>query len=405
MPDAHGCALVDIGVADDGTIAFAGAAISDQPPAWPRLDLAGRQVWPGLVESHAHIDKTGTVDRSPNPDGTLNGARQAAKRDRDRGWTRDELWGRMDEALQSAFRNGTVALRTHIDSQSDRVEPAWTLWPQLVRAWSGRIELQATATLGAAKLLGPYGDEVADLAARNRACLGPAIYPSPTLDEELARAFDLASARDLDLDFHVDETDDPEARGLRRIAEMALERGFQGRIACGHACSLALHADEDAARTIALVRQAGIVVIALPSANLYLQGRSPGRTPTWRGVTRIRELRAAGAQVAIGGDNCRDAFYPFGEHDLVDVLRDAVRIAHLDHPFADWVDAVSAVPARLMGLPGRGRIAAGAPADFIVFAQTTATGVLATLGKGRVVVRAGRTVDPSAGIPTAQPPL
>ncbi len=394
--DANGCVSVDIGVAEDGAVAFITMAGAEHAEPWPRIDLAGRQVWPGLVELHAHIDKSGTGERSPNPDGTLDGARLASKRDRGRGWSRNELWGRMNEALRSAWRNGTVALRSHIDSQAERVEPAWSLCRELVDAWSGRIELQAVATLGASKLMGPYGDELADLAARNGACLGPVIYSSPTLDAEIIRALDLAGARGLDLDFHVDETDDPNARGARRIAELVLEGGFKGRVVCGHVCSLALQSDDEAAQTIALIRQAGIGVVALPSANLSLQGRAPGRTPTWRGVTRVRELRAAGAVVAIGGDNCRDAFYPFGDHDLVDVLRDAVRIAHLDHPFAGWVDAISTIPATLMGLPARGRIAAGSPADLLVFEQTTVTGVLASLGRGRIVVRAGVAIDSTA---------
>ena len=392
-PDPQACALVDIGVSADGTIAFVSAPGAAEPPNWPRLDLAGRQVWPGLLELHAHIDKAGTAERASSPDGTLEGARQAAKRDREVPWSWDDAWSRMDGALQAAFSHGTVALRSHLDSQDGRTEPSWSVWPELRRAWTGRIELQAVATLGVHKLAGPYGEAISERAAGIGARLGPVVYRSPNLDAELSRAFDLADAFGLELDFHVDETDDPEARGLRRIAELALERGFARQIVCGHACSLSRHSDEEAAQTIALVRQAGIGVVSLPANNLYLQGRTPGRTPSWRGVTRIKELKAAGVPVAIGGDNCQDAFYPFGDNDLVDVFRDAVRIAHLDFPFAGWLDAISAIPARLMGLEGRGRIAPGSPADLILFETPSTLGVLATPGQARLVIRSGRPID------------
>ena len=40
--------------------------------------------------------------------------------------------------------------------------------------------------------------------------------------------------RNLNLDFHVDENRNVRAKGLRYIAEKALQRSFTGRITCGH---------------------------------------------------------------------------------------------------------------------------------------------------------------------------
>ena len=39
--------------------------------------------------------------------------------------------------------------------------------------------------------------------------------------------------------------------------------------------------------------------------------------------------------VAVASDNCRDPFYGYGDLDLVEVFREAVRIAHLDRPLGD----------------------------------------------------------------------
>ena len=38
------------------------------------LDVAGRLVLPGFVESHLHLDKAHLDSLEPNPDGTLAGA-------------------------------------------------------------------------------------------------------------------------------------------------------------------------------------------------------------------------------------------------------------------------------------------------------------------------------------------
>ena len=49
---------------------------------------------------------------------------------------------------------------------------------------------------------------------------------------------------------------------------------------------------------------------------------------------------ARGIPVAVASDNTRDPFYAYGDLDMLEVFREAVRIAHLDHPFGAWPAAV-----------------------------------------------------------------
>jgi cytosine deaminase len=126
--------------------------------------------------------------------------------------------------------------------------------------------------------------------------------------------------------------------------------------------------------------------------NMYLQGRTPGITPRWRGVTLVHELHAAGVAVSFASDNCRDPFYAYGDYDMVEVHREAVRIAQLDHPHGAWAGSVSAVPARSLGLVGTGRIAVGATADLLLFRARGMTELLARPQSDRVVLRAGRVL-------------
>ena len=48
------------------------------------------------------------------------------------------------------------------------------------------------------------------------------------------RVFNLAKERDLDLDFHVDENGNEQAKGLLYIARKTLQHGYEGRVVCGH---------------------------------------------------------------------------------------------------------------------------------------------------------------------------
>jgi cytosine deaminase len=126
---------------------------------------------------------------------------------------------------------------------------------------------------------------------------------------------------------------------------------------------------------------------------MYLQDRHAGRTPRWRGVTPLKEMRAAGVAVAVASDNTRDPFYAYGDLDLVEVFRESVRIVQLDHPIAGWADIVAAAPGEIIGRPDRGRIAEGAPADLVLFRARDWTELLSRPQSDRTVLRAGKAID------------
>jgi cytosine deaminase len=108
-------------------------------------------------------------------------------------------------------------------------------------------------------------------------------------------------------------------------------------------------------------------------------------------VTALHELQAAGVNVLIASDNTRDPFYAYGDLDMLEVLREGVRILHLDHPFADWVHVVGASPARAMGL-NVAVLEAGVSADFVLTAARDFTELLSRSHDDRVVVREGRAL-------------
>ena len=209
----------------------------------------------------------------------------------------------------------------------------------------------------------------------------------------LDRLFVQARARGLDVDLHVDETDDLAAFTLPRIAAAVDRNDFQGRVTCGHCCNLALQTEDVATAAIEACARLGITIVTLPSANMYLQDRVGGRTPRWRGVTLAHELRRAGVAVAVATDNCRDAFVPYGDHDTLDSFRFALRVSHLDHPYGDWGGSISRVPANTMGLPAHGSIGVGRPANLVLTRARSFDELVSRPQSDRVVLRAGRPID------------
>jgi cytosine deaminase len=126
---------------------------------------------------------------------------------------------------------------------------------------------------------------------------------------------------------------------------------------------------------------------------MYLQDRNgAARTPRWRGVTVVHEMKARGLRVAFAGDNCRDPFHAYGDHDMLDTFTQAVKIAHLDHPLGDWIRAVTETPAQIMGIE-RGTLAIGGPADLLVLKARNYSEMLSRAQFDRAVIRNGRAID------------
>jgi cytosine deaminase len=392
-----GAALLDI-LIEDGRIARltpAGTAGADQRP---RVDLRGRQVWPMLIDVHTHLDRGHTVVRSPNASGMFADALKATAADRLK-WTHDDLVQRMDFGLRCAYAHGVSAIRTHLDSVPEQADRSWRAFRDMRAAWKDRVVLQAVSLVPIDLFRGEWGDRLATLVAESGGVLGAVTRaasagghgaPLDDLDALLDRLFGLAARHDLDIDLHVDETNDPKAAALPYVARAVLRHGYQDRVACGHCCSLAVQPDDQAERTLDLLAEARVAVITLPTVNLYLQDRGSGRTPRWRGVTLVHEMRKRGIAVAAAGDNCRDCFYAYGDHDMIDTFRQAVRILHLDHPLADAPALVGPAPAKIAKLPDHGRIVAGVPARLIVFNARSLNEIVSRHHADRIVIDRGR---------------
>lgn len=380
-----------------GDVTLAGSVAAELGP-----DLDRSMVLPGMLDAHAHLDKGHIVPRARNLTGDLLGAAAAGGPDRRERWHAEDVRRRLEFGLQTAYAKGVVAIRSHLDSQAPQPSITFPVFKKLREEWAGRVELQPSTICPIDTFRREEGRELADRVADlggNLGCgtrfleLENSPVP-PEFDEVMAHVFSLAEERGLNLDLHVDESSDVEARTLIRIARMAVKRGFKGRILAGHCCALALQTDEVIRDTMDACQDAGIDIVSLPAVNLYLQARgNRRRTPHWRGVTVLHELKAHGLKVAIGGDNVRDPFHAYGDHDMLESFTQAVKIAHLDHPYDDWITATTSVPAAIMQLPQFGTIGRGRGADLIVLKARDWHEALARFQADRVVIRNGRAID------------
>ncbi len=374
----------DIAISDGVIVASADAEI----------DMSRAIALATFVDMHTHLDKGHIWPRAANPDGTFLGALTTVANDRTTNWRAKDVAARMDFALRSAFAHGTRAIRTHIDSLPPQDGISWPVFTEMREKWSDRIDLQASSLVGCDSFESIARDyaTTADIVAEHGGILGMVTYPVRDVEQRVREFFDLAANRGLEADFHVDETLDASAETLRTIAEVALEIGWDKPITVGHCCSLSSQDEARALGTLDLVAEAGINVVSLPLCNLYLQDRGAGRTPRMRGVTLVHEMKARGINVSFASDNTRDPFYAYGDLDMVEVMRQATRIAHLDHSDADWANAFTVNPAMACGFDAPS-LQPGSPADLIICKARDWTELFARPQSDRIVIRQGFQID------------
>lgn len=396
--DGEGNVLVDLDI-DNGLISRISEA-SDRA-AQGSVDLEGGQVWPAFVDIHTHLDKAHISPRAGNPDGTVYGAVQSVASDRQANWSANDVRRRFEFGLRCAYAHGTAAIRTHLDSDGPQAAISWPVFAELRAEWAGKIDLQGVGKAPLEYYLTPEGENFAGMVSRYGGLLGGVtrIYAGPEagsealLEAAIDALFRLAERYHLDIDLHVDETGDPAANSLKLVAAAAIRRRFPHRVLCGHCCSLATQSWDTLDTTLDLCAESGLAVVTLPMINMYLQDRASGRTPRWRGVAPVHELAARGIPVAAASDNCRDPFFAYGDHDMLEVYAQAVRIAHLDAPYGNWPRAVTATPADLMGLKKRGLLSQGVSADLVLFRGRTMAELLSRPQPDRIVLRAGNPID------------
>jgi len=358
------------------------------------VDMARAMVFPCFVDMHTHLDKGHIWPRAANPDGTFMGALTTVSGDRTANWSAEDVAARMEFSLRCAYAHGTRAIRTHLDSIPPQDEISWPVFNEMRERWAGRIDLQAASLIGCDTVDTIARDyaATADIVARYGGVLGMVTYPVSDIRQRLLEFFDLAGDRDLDVDFHSDETLDQSSETLRLIAETVLETGWDRPVTVGHCCSLSLQEQTRALDTLDLVAKAGLNIVSLPMCNLYLQDRTAGKTPRARGITLVHEMVDRGINVSFASDNTRDPFYAYGDLDMIEVMRQATRIGHLDHSRTDWSNAFVSNPARACGFEDN-TLLPGAPADLVIVKARNWTELFARPQTDRMVIRGGQMID------------
>ncbi|GGZ85122.1 cytosine deaminase [Streptomyces subrutilus] len=394
----HG-GLCDVEVGEDGRIARV-LPYDDQkePPATGVLvEARGGLLTAPFVEPHIHLDTALTAgEPRPNASGTLwEGI--ACWSERKRTLTREDVVARATEVLRWQAAHGVLHVRTHCDTTDPRLTALDALLEVRDRV-RDFMTLQIVAFPQEGIVSFPDGEALLREAVRRGADVVGAIPHFEDTREDgvasLHTAFALAERHGLRLDAHCDEIDDEQSRFVEVLAALALRSGLRERATASHTTAMGSYNGAYAYKLRRLLSRSGVNLVSNPFANLALQGRFDGY-PRRRGLTQVKELLAAGVNVAFGHDDVMDPWNPLGTGNPLQTALVGIYAAQLTG--ADEIPEAFAMvtdrAARVLGLTAAEYgITPGAPASFVVLPAPTPQEAVRRQVRPRYVVAHGRVL-------------
>jgi cytosine/creatinine deaminase len=386
---------VDVLVEDDRIVAIRPAGeLPASAPDTVELEAGGRLLSPSLVDPHVHMDAALTVgEPRHNASGTLiEGIQTWAERKKS--LTRDDVMSRAREAILWEVAQGTGLIRSHVDVCDPSLTALRALL-ELREELRDVVDLRLIAFPQDGVLSFPNGKELMREAMR-LGCdvIGGIPHYEWTREDGVAEVdflFDLAKETGAPIDLHCDETDDEQSRFLEVVAARTMRDGMGGRVVAGHTTAMGSYNDNYAFKLIQILRHAGVTIVANPLDNIVLQGRFD-TYPKRRGMTRVKELDAAGINVACGHDSIMDPWYPLGRGSMLDALSMLVHVAQMtgrDELFRAY-EMITTNPARAAEVSYG--VKEGLPANFVVFDCEDEAEAIRLRPAARWVVRLGRIV-------------
>ncbi|MBI1777094.1 MAG: amidohydrolase family protein [Proteobacteria bacterium] len=377
---------LDIGIAG-GRIAAVSPVLDAIGPA---IDLDGRLVSPGLVETHIHLDKTCIIDRCRIAEGTLGEAVSETAKAK-KSFTEEDCHARGARTLENCIRNGTMLMRTHVEIDPGIGFRGFDAILRLAQDYAFAIDMEI-CVFPQEGLTNFPGTEPLLAAALGKGAriLGAAPYTDTDPRGQIDRIFVMAREHDVDIDMHLDLGDSPEDMHVEYVCAATEKHGWGGRVAVGHVTRLST---VPAPRFAAIARRladTGVAVTVLPSTDLYLTGRGQDHS-VMRGVTAAHRLVERGVNCSLSTNNILNPFTPYGDGSLIRMANLYANVAHVGTQagLAECFAMVTSRSARLMRRPDHG-ILEGSAADLVVFDCRSTAAAVAELQSPVFGLKGGR---------------
>ncbi|TMU28690.1 cytosine deaminase [Halomonas sp. ATBC28] len=381
---------------ENGT--FTSITVQDAPQTASegQIDAGAKLVCAPFIEPHIHLDAALTAgEPSWNQSGTLfEGIERWGERKPM--LTEADIRERALKTLNLLIGNGVQFVRTHADTSDPSLIGLKTLCA-LRDELKDKIDIQVVAFPQDGLLSYPGGDRLMEEALEIGADVVGGIphfeYTRELGVASMKRVIELAIKYDRLVDVHCDEIDDPNSRFLEVLACEALFNDLGSRVTASHTTAMHSYDNAYCSKLFLLLKRSGINFVSCPTESIHLQGRFD-TYPKRRGVTRVKELNAAGINVCFAEDSIFDPWYSLGNGKLLRTLDFGLHICQM-MGYQDFSQALSLITdnsARTLNIEERYGIAVGKPASFNLLEGEDDYSVLRTQGEVLLSVRHGEII-------------
>lgn len=357
------------------------------------IDAQGQLLCAPFVEPHIHLDAILTAGEPRwNNSGTLFEGIEIWS-ERKEQLSEADVQSRVKKAAELLISNGVQHIRTHIDVTDPEFTALKAIVP-LKKLLAPYLDLQIVAFPQEGILSFPNGKALMEQALEIGAdVVGGIPHFEFTREygvESMRWVMDLAKRHNKLVDVHCDEIDDGNSRFLEVLATAALESGLKDRVTASHTVAMHSYNNAYCSKLFRLLKMSGINFVSCPTENTHLQGRFDN-FPKRRGITRVKELRDAGMNVALAQDSIQDPWYSLGNGKLLRQVDCALHACHMMgyDDFKNALDFITENGARVMHLENYG-IEAGKPANFIILQGSDDVSVIREQGDVLWSVREGK---------------
>lgn len=367
---------------DAAGVITAVVAASDSPLTADEIDGRGLLALPGMVNTHAHVDKSwiGHPWQSYGGEGGTDGRirHERARRD-ELGIPGLDITRRV---LAEFVRFGTTAIRTHVDVDLGIGLRGIEIVREAVAEYGGALaaEIVAFPQDGVLRRPGVLDllRQAAEAGVEHIGGLDPASIDRDPVGQ-LDAIFALADETGAGIDIHLHDPAELGAFQFDLILDRTEALGLVGKVNIAHGFALA---QVDAARRRDLLQRMAALDVTMTTV-------APLRLPQ----LPLHELDAAGVRFGFGTDGIRDLWSPYGTGDLLGIAWQYARSSSLvrDEDLRRVVDLATTDGGPVAGT-GRVRLAVGDRADLVLLdAENPMDALVRTppralvLGSGRIL--------------------
>ncbi|MCJ8009840.1 amidohydrolase [Lederbergia wuyishanensis] len=306
----------------DGEINKIVSAKDDIDDNLPFLDAKQLLLLPSFVEKHCHLDKTLLGDKWRGVTPVRNIFERFDIEKKVLPALKTTTTERAEKLLGISLKAGATHIRTHVDiypevglQNLESVQNALNTFDQMLS-----YEIVAFPQHG---LLRTNAKEAVKEAIRQGATLVGGVDPGTVdgdIEASLQEMVEIAVEGNVGIDLHLHDSNSLGIFTMKRLVQLTIEAGLQGKVSISHAFALGDIPPNQAIEMAELLRDAGITIIT--------------SVPLTRKFPPVGLLHDKGVSVAVGCDNIFDVWSPFGNGDI---LERASRLAEI----SGWVDEKS----------------------------------------------------------------